>query len=237
MTAGSDFVGIRIPDNDITKKLIQLSGVPIAAPSANISGKLSGTNLNDVISFIDKTKLNDVISDFSDNIDFTIDDGECNIGIESTIVRVIDEVPYILRPGSITIEQIKEISNNVIFENTENSLLPITKIKHYQIDSKAILVYSQEENKMINKIKELSKKYRNPIVICFKENSNYYNNAIAVASKNNLEQYSKNIFSTLKKASSFSHDCIIIEGVKQEGLGVAIMDRLLSVCNNNYIEL
>jgi len=226
VTAGSEFVGIRIPDNTVTRKLIDLSGVPIAAPSANISGKLSGTNLIDVL------------SDFSNNIDFAINGEENNIGIESTIVRVIDEVPHILRPGFITPEQIKEIAENVIIENTKNSILPSSNMKHYEIDSKAILVYSENNDKMVTKIRELSTQYKNPIILCCNENSHLYSHKIiTISSKNNLIEYSKNIFSTLRKASLLSPDCIIIEGVKQQGLGIAIMDRLLNVCNNNYIEL
>ena len=226
VTAGSEFVGIRIPNNSIAKKLIELAGVPIAAPSANISGKLSGTNLNDII------------DDFSNNIDFAIDGGESKFGMESTIVKVIDGIPHILRPGSITPEQIKKISSDVILEENKNSILPSSNMKHYQIDTKTLLVYSDDNNKMVNKIEELSKQYKEPLILCCKENSAFYSNkTIIIASKDNLEEYSKNLFSSLKNASSLSPDCIFIEGVKQEGLGIAIMNRLLNVCDNNYIEL
>lgn len=226
VTAGSDFVGVRSPNNVIAKKLLDFSGVPIAAPSANISGNPSGTSFNTII------------NDFP-NIDFAIDGGKSKIGIESTIVKVIDNIPHILRPGSITPEQIKEIAGNVILETNQNSNLPSSNIKHYQLNIDTCLVYSKDNDKMVNKIIELSKDYQTPVIVCCNENSELYSNinVITIASKNNLEEYSKNLFSSLQKAASLSPDCILIEGIKQEGLGIAIMNRLLNVCNNNYVEL
>lgn len=94
VTANTDTVGIRMPSNEITRKLIQYAGVPIAAPSANISGEPSNTNLDNLINI------------FKNSVDYYIDGGECKIGKASTIVKVIDEIPYILRKGSITEEQI-----------------------------------------------------------------------------------------------------------------------------------
>lgn len=98
VTANSDTVGVRMPNNEIALKLIEYSGVPIATPSANISGKPSGTDLKNII------------TDFANNVDCFIDDGPSEIGFASTIVQVIDEIPHILRQGSITEKQIKDCS-------------------------------------------------------------------------------------------------------------------------------
>lgn len=231
VTANSNFVGIRMPSGEIAKKLVELAGVPIAAPSANISGKPSGTNLKDII------------YEFSDYLDFTIDGGESKIGMESTVVKVIDNIPHILRPGSITPEQIKAIAGNVILEENGTSILPSSAMKHYQLDTESILVYSKNNQKMIDKIVALSKDYKSPAVLCCTENVEFYannnsiKNVIAIASKDDLEAYSKNLFSSLRKFSSLSSDVILLEGVSKDGLGLAIMNRLLQVCNNHYIEL
>lgn len=231
VTANSEFVGIRMPNHIIAKKLVELSNVPIAAPSANISGNLSGTNLTDVI------------DEFSDNLDFAIEGGESKIGMESTIVRVIDNIPHILRSGYITPEQIRDVAGNVILEENGNNILPSSNMKHYQLNTKSILVFSEDNQKMIDKIIHLSKDYKSPVILCCRENREFYsggnaiNNVIPIASKCNLEVYSKNLFSSLRKASSLSPDMILIEGVKKEGLGIAIMNRLLNVCNNHYIEI
>lgn len=97
LTASQDTVGIRMPANQIALKLIDYAGVPIATPSANISGKPSGTNLKDIM------------HDFNEHVDCFIDGGPSKIGLASTIVQVVDGVPYILRQGSILEEQIKEV--------------------------------------------------------------------------------------------------------------------------------
>ena len=96
VTAGFDTVGIRMPENEIALKLIEYAGVPIATPSANISGKPSGTNLKEIM------------KDFNNKVDYFIDGGISKIGVASTIVQVINGNPYILRKGKISEEQIME---------------------------------------------------------------------------------------------------------------------------------
>ena len=86
-----------MPNHPIIHKIIEKSNIPLAAPSANLSTKPSGTCIDDII------------EDFKDNVDLIIDGGKCNIGIESTVVKVIDGVPVILRPGFITEDDIKNI--------------------------------------------------------------------------------------------------------------------------------
>ncbi len=102
LTANSDTVGIRMPANEIALKLIEYASVPIATPSANISGKPSGTNPKDII------------KDFNGKVDYFIDNGPTPIGLSSTIVQVINGTPYILRQGSITEEQIRAVCSNYL---------------------------------------------------------------------------------------------------------------------------
>ena len=90
VTSNQNTVGVRMPSGEIARKLVEYAGVPIATPSANISGKPSGTNLKDIM------------KDFEKKVDYFIDGGESKIGIASTIVKVIDNVPHILRQGSIS---------------------------------------------------------------------------------------------------------------------------------------
>lgn len=94
-TANSDFVGIRMPDSNIAKSLVSYAGVPIATPSANIAGHPSGTNISSIM------------SDFKDTVDYFIDGGESKLGQASTVIRVDNGVPVILREGTISLEQIK----------------------------------------------------------------------------------------------------------------------------------
>lgn len=97
VTAGQDTVGVRMPRGDVARKLVELSGVPIAAPSANISGEPSGTNLQEIMKH------------FKGKVDYCIDGGNSELGLASTIVQVIGDRPMILRQGSITLEQINKI--------------------------------------------------------------------------------------------------------------------------------
>ena len=101
VTAGGSTVGVRMPENEIALKLIKYAGVPIAAPSANISGNPSGT------------ELNTIMNEFGENVDYYIDGGKSKIGLASTIVQIIDGVPHILREGSISKEQIEEYYDNL----------------------------------------------------------------------------------------------------------------------------
>lgn len=96
VTAGQDTVGVRMPSGEIARKLVEIAGVPIAAPSANISGEPSGTNLQEI-----KKHL-------KENVDYFIDGGESELGIASTIVQVVNGEITILRQGNITLEQIKK---------------------------------------------------------------------------------------------------------------------------------
>lgn len=101
VTGGGDTVGVRLTSGEIARRLIEESKCPIAAPSANISGRPSGTIVEEIF------------EELNDRVDCIIDGGKSKIGIESTVVRVIDDIPTILRQGQVTAEQIKEVIGNV----------------------------------------------------------------------------------------------------------------------------
>lgn len=235
VTASLDTVGIRMPSNKIANKLIAYSGVPIAAPSANISGRPSGTSISDIF------------DELSDRVDCIIDGGSTDVGLESTVVRVVDDIPIILRPGKITPQDIKDVAGNVqidkhIFtklEDGEKVLSPGMKYKHYAPNSKCVLVYSDNNDSLVNKINEICSLYKTPLILSTSENVQYYKDklVIDIGSKFNLDEIAKNIFTDLRKVDKFNPDIVIIEGVKQDGLGLAIMNRLIRACSHNYIEI
>lgn len=235
VTAGLDTVAVRMPSNKIANTLIRYSGVPIAAPSANISGRPSGTNVQDIF------------DELYDKVDYIIDGGSSDVGLESTVVRVKDNVPIILRPGKITPSQIANIVGCVDVDehvlnritNEEKILSPGMKYRHYAPTSKCVLVYSIDNEKLVNRINEISSNYTNPIILSSTENKNLYSckNIIDVGSRNNLEEIAKNIFTDLRKVDDINPDIVIIEGVPEEGLGLAIMNRLIRACEFNIINL
>lgn len=224
LTANQNTVGVRMPNNKIALELISTSGVPIAAPSANISGKPSGTNLENIY------------PNFKDSVDFFIDSGLCDIGIESTIVKVIDNVPHILRPGSITKSDLIQVCGKVVDNyNDINSKHIFHKNNHYIPDVPCILLnYSNVsilENFILNNPDNTFLLF-NETLNCFKAE---YQNVINVGNHLNLDEFGKNIFNILN--SSKIYNKIYIETVPEHNLGIAIMNRLKKASNGNYINL
>lgn len=219
VTCGLDTVGIRIPIDEVAHNLLDILDYPIAAPSANISTKPSGTNVDDIF------------PEFNDKVSYIIDGGDSTIGLESTVCKVIDGIPTILRPGFITREDIEHVvgvcnvSKYVMEEAKGKVESPGMMYKHYSPETKCILV-----NK--DKINEVLKNYNNPIVIgsseveCYKF-YNYGDNLVSIA---------HNLFKLLREADKQNGDIIIIEAVESDGLGLAIMNRLIRTCGYNYIK-
>ena len=240
VTAGLETVAIRMPDNEIARKIIKTLGKPIAAPSANVSGKPSGTNIEDI-----KDEL-------GEKVYALIDGGNTEIGLESTVVKVVNNVPTILRPGKVTAEEIKntvgsvKIDKHVLGKVEENAVVesPGMKHKHYAPKTKCVLLDIDDSDQ---KVKEITKLVNQKI--CFVGSPetalklNVLENKVGVLEKidcydygEKLEDISKNIFSMLRKVDKKGYDLIVIEGVKTEGLGLAIMNRLLRTCDYNVIK-
>ena len=224
VTASLDCVGVRMSSNQFVNDLITLSDCPIAAPSANISGHLS------------KTNLDDIFDEFSNSVDYIVDGGKCEFGIESTVVRVIDGIPNILRPGFITKEQIEKVAGKVILSVSSS---PSNNLKHYQLDKKTVLVFGKNKEKVIEKINEIYSKKNNSVIVSFDEDLKYFKgkNVISLGSYNNLVDISKIIFSKLESLEKENYDLIIFEGLEEKGLGITLMDRFKKICNNNSIKV
>ena len=174
VTCGLETVGIRMPENNIARKLIKTSGVPIAAPSANISGKPSGTNVDDIL------------EELKDRVDYIVDGGACNIGVESTVIKVEKGVVNILRPGKVSPEDFEKIGIKVnldshIFSDVkdgEKVESPGMKHKHYAPNAKSVLVCIKNKEKRISKIKEI-----------IDEKKNSYNNIFIIGSNEDKEYF------------------------------------------------
>ncbi len=233
VTAGLETVGIRMPSNGIARKLIECADLPIAAPSANISGRPSGT------------KIEDIIEELDGKVDYILDSGMTDIGVESTVVRVIENKVHILRPGKITAEDIKKLGIDIVIEKqimeecnpNEKVMSPGMKYRHYAPNTKCLLIYSDDENKLIDKINKEIASGKNILVLGRTKHLNKYKTENKLDLGESLEDISKNIFTLLRKVDSYNSDLVIIEGVKKEGLGLAIMNRLIRACEHNYTEI
>ena len=230
-SAGNSTIGIRMPSNSIIHEVINKSGIPLAAPSANISGRPSGTNVEDIF------------DELKDKVDCIVNGGECKIGIESTVVKVINDVPTILRPGFITEDDIEKVIGKVALSDklfkkvTKDDKVesPGMKYRHYAPKTKCILV-SKSENQ-INIINNILKKEKSVCILGFSEDKEKINTNkfIDMGSKENLNEIAQNIFSSLRKIDKQNVELAIIEGVEKKDLGLSIMNRLVRACENNVI--
>ena len=237
VTANLDTVGIRMPSNRIARELIEMSGVPIAAPSANVSGKPSGT------------KVEDIIAELDGKVDYILDGGFTDIGLESTVIKVNENKIDILRPGKITKEQLEEVANEVEIDKhvlgqvlkEEVVASPGMKYRHYAPNTKCIMVYSENVEVMIAKINEITKETeqekKKALVLGRNEHLESYIAENKWNMGDTLEEIAKNIFTLLRKVDKEKVDLVIIEGVGEHGLGLAITNRLIRACEYNYIEI
>ena len=229
VSANLDTVGIRMPDNKIAHDLIEAAGVPIAAPSANLSGKPSGT------------RIKDIKEEFDGKVEYIIDGGESKVGLESTVVKVINNIPTILRPGKITPEDIInavgvcKIDDNIFRKATGVVESPGMKYKHYAPVNECLLIYFDDMNKLAEEVNKNVKE--KTVVIGYDELESKVNcfKYLKFGSINNYEEISHNIFRLLREVDEYNPDLIIIMGVKKEGLGIAIMNRLIRSASYNYI--
>ena len=189
--------------------------------------------------------IKDIIGELKNRVDYVIDGGETDIGLESTVVRVIDNEVKILRPGKITKEDIENVISKVIIDKNvleeissdEKVLSPGMKYKHYAPMTKSKLIYSDDNDKVINTILEIASKEENVVILSFTEDLKYYDKykCLDIGSRDNLDEVSHKLFSVLRKIDNMDVDLAIIEGLPLKGLGLAIMNRLIRACNHDYL--
>lgn len=235
VTANLDTVGIRMPSNKIAKELIEKAGVPIAAPSANVSGKPSGT------------KVEDIIEELQEKVAYILDGGFTDIGLESTVVRVEENKVNILRPGKITKEQLEQVIGNVEVdshvltkvEQGEKVASPGMKYRHYAPNTNCMMIYGKDSKKMIARINEVTKQQQEQgkkvLILGTSKNLPEYVATIKWSMGENLNEVAKNIFTMLRKVDKEQVDLVIIEGVGEQNMGLAITNRLIRACSYNYI--
>jgi len=199
-------VAVRIPKHKIARKLLNICKFPLAAPSANISSKLS------------PTCANDVVDEFKNKIKFVLDGGKCQIGLESTIIDLTNR-PNILRPGSITPDKIKKILNKKITINKNAKKIkspgqlkfhyspgiPVTMNKKFNSKNQALIGFGKK----------------------FKEGKNRFN----LSKSGNLNEAANNLYKTMRKISNRNFKSIAVTKIPNKGIGYAINDRLKKASN------
>ena len=228
-----DTVAIRCPKNKTARKLIELAGVPIAAPSTNLSGKPSHTNAEHVI------------KDLNGRVALIICGENCEIGLESTVISFnADNSINILRSGYITREMLSEfkIRENIreISESSESPRSPGIKYTHYSPDAPLYILSGNDEKivEFLNKNKTKKTGF-----LCFDEFLKYFDaheniiSIISIGSKYNLKEQAKNLFDALNKFNELDVDIIYSVEPERVDIGEAIYNRLIKAAGGKIIEL
>lgn len=202
VTAGMDSVALRLPSNRITLDLIRLSGKPIAAPSANLSGKPSPTTFEHVY------------QDMDGRVSGMIRSGSCDYGVESTVVDLTSRKPLLLRPGGLSLEKLQEVLPDIkVYEQKdkqEKVRSPGMKYRHYSPDAKVILFELDSKDK----IKEYKKYYEKK------------GKRAKILRLDNSQASSKNLFRYFREYDKKGYDYILVKAVEEQHLGLAMMNRL-----------
>lgn len=225
VTAGLPNVAIRMPSHPVALRLIEETGLPIAAPSANLSGKPSPTSGRHVW------------RDMKGKIPLILDAGACLVGLESTVLDVSGGVPTILRPGGISKEQLEAVLGEIrVDKPSENQVpkAPGMKYRHYAPHGEMILMIGSSERvvrRMGQEIHRGHARLKKVGVLCTLESAPFLHNRLpdllfVMGSKDRPEEVASNLFEGLRLCDERGMDLILAEGIEEGGLGTAIMNRL-----------
>ena len=238
ITAGLDTVAIRMPSHGIARTLIALAGVPIAAPSANLSGKPS------------PTRAAHVIEDLMGRVDAIISGGECVVGLESTVLDISGEMPMILRPGGITLEELKQVLGEIaldpaVEEKMDNHVVPRSpgmKYTHYAPKAEMMIV----DGTMAAVIENIEKLRKEKVqeglrvgIMATEETKESYGatDVLSMGSREAPETIGAKLFDTLRQFDEIGVDIILAEGINRKGVGHAVMNRMLKAAGYRILSV
>ena len=223
VTGGLDTVAIRCPSHPVAHRLIELAGIPIAAPSANLSGKPS------------PTCAEDVICDLYGRVDMIIDGGECEIGLESTIVKIDGDTLTLLRPGGITYDALCMVCEKITVANAvthqlaanERPLSPGMKYRHYAPNAPLVLLDGSKES--VLRFLQTEQTAKHCAILCYNEEAPHLlqKNLFCVGTREDLGTQAKRLFHALREADRTDAKIIYAHLPPMEGLGLALYNRMI----------
>ncbi len=229
VSAGLETVAIRMPSNETARKIISEAGVPLAAPSANASGRPS------------PTKASHVIEDLDEKIDAVVDGGECAVGVESTVVTLCTEPPTLLRPGGITPEQLEAVLGNIqispaVFAKLregEKAESPGMKYKHYAPKAQVTIIKGSFE---AYKNFVLAQK-ETVCAVCFEGEGKFFEKSIEYGKENDDISQAQHIFDALREVDTTGCEKAFVRCPLSSGVGLAVYNRLLRSAAFRVIDL
>ncbi len=233
VTAGLDTLAVRFPVHTVARALINAAGVPIAAPSANTSGRPS------------PTRASHVIEDLDGKVDMIIDSGECSIGVESTIIHIAGETPKLLRPGAVTLEMLEEVLGHVecdkaILEKMgegEKPLAPGMKYRHYAPKAPVIGLHGND-SAVLRALYEKSLDL-DTAILCFDEDVGQICNSdrvLTLGKRDDKAAHAKNLFDRLRAFDKMQVKKIYTRIPDDSELGLAVVNRLLKACGYTVVD-
>lgn len=232
VTAGLDSVAIRFPSHKVAQAVIREAGCPLAAPSANLSGSPSPTTAQHVF------------EDMKGRIPAIIDGGSCDVGLESTVITLCTEVPTVLRPGGVTLEELRAVLGEVALSDAVLSKLkdgeeapsPGMKYRHYAPKAKVYLVKGDDKayRDFVN-----SKDKNSTVALCYIKDKEHINcHTIPLGEKDDYETQSHNLFSALRDADTLEGvDTVYVRCPEVSGMGMALFNRLIRAAGFEVINL
>ena len=233
VTGGLDSVAVRCPSHPIARQIIQESGIPIAAPSANLSGKPS------------PTCAGHVIEDLSGRVDMIIDGGPCEIGLESTIVKIDGKSLTLLRPGAITADALTCVCDSVSIapavleqlKENERPLSPGMKYRHYAPSVPLILIDGTRTN-VISFLKREQKEKKCAILCYHDEIALLENeNLIDMGEAGDTEKQARQLFGALRDADNLGVELIYAHLPQKDGIGLALYNRMIRAAAHTIIKV
>lgn len=223
VTGGLDSVAVRCPSHPVARALIKRAGVPIAAPSANISGKPSPTSIMHVK------------EDMDGKVDMMIDGGECDIGLESTIIKLDEDGITLLRPGAITVDALSCVCENVLVDpsvanalaENERPLSPGMKYRHYAPEAPLVLLSGNIDDQL--DFLKNAVKTENCAVLCYEEEIDALDSEklISIGKKDDLTYQARVLFSSLRSTAALDVDIIYGHLPPKSGIGLALYNRMI----------
>ena len=228
-TAGLETVAVRMPDHPVALALLKKCQLPIAAPSANSSGKPSPTNAQHVM------------EDLNGKIAGVLDGGSTGVGVESTVLDCTEEIPVILRPGGVTKEQLETVVGEVhldaaLIDEASKPKAPGMKYQHYAPNAPLYLV-NGSKSFLQGLIEEKQKDGLRVGVLATEESVEYYQADVSIAcgKRGELESVATALYETLRSFNQEKVDIIFSEMFPNTGVGHAIMNRLQKAAGNKMI--